>query len=131
MRKLRRAKWSWWRWKLHILNNAETPPFPIEQEISASEETRLRYRYLDLRRPKPHRNLALRHKILLEMRKTMDEMGFIEVETPMLTALDAGRRARLPGAEPRASREILRVAAIAADFKQILMIGGWTGISRL
>jgi len=40
--------------KLHILNNAKTPPFPIEQEISASEETRLRYRYLDLRRPKPH-----------------------------------------------------------------------------
>src|SRR5208337_2206126 len=68
--------------KLHILNNAKTPAFPIEEEISASEETRLRFRYLDLRRPKPYRNLALRHKILLEMRKVMDEMGFIEVETP-------------------------------------------------
>src|SRR5208282_3384014 len=71
--------------KLHILNTAKTPPFPIEEEISASEETRLRYRYLDLPRARPHRNLALRHKIVLEMRRAMDEMGFIEVETPMLT----------------------------------------------
>src|SRR5258708_4840234 len=47
--------------KLHILNNAKTPPFPIEDEINAAEETRLRFRYLDLRRPKPHRNLALPH----------------------------------------------------------------------
>src|SRR6266436_3141135 len=71
--------------KLHILNNAKTPPFPIEDEINAAEETRLRFRYLDLRRPKPHQNLALRHKIILEIRKVMDEMGFFEVETPMLT----------------------------------------------
>src|SRR5215471_8769429 len=71
--------------KLHILNNAKTPPFPIEDEINAAEETRLRYRYLDLRRRKPHANLALRHKIVLEMRRAMDDMGFIEVETPMLT----------------------------------------------
>ena len=71
--------------KLHILNTSKTPPFPVEDEINAAEETRLRFRYLDLRRPKPHRNLALRHKIILEIRKVMDEMGFIEVETPMLT----------------------------------------------
>src|SRR5262249_27036695 len=49
--------------KLHILNNAKPPPFPIDEEINAAEETRLRYRYLDLRRPKPHKNLVLRHKI--------------------------------------------------------------------
>src|SRR5260370_1128170 len=71
--------------KVHILNNAKTPPFQIEDEINASEETRLRYRYLDLRRAKPHGNLALRHKIVLEIRKTMDELGFLEIETPMLT----------------------------------------------
>src|ERR1700674_2584034 len=71
--------------KLHILNNAKTPPFQIEEEINAAEETRLRYRYLDLRRPKPHRTLVLRHRIILEMRKAMDEMGFMEVEPPMLT----------------------------------------------
>jgi len=54
--------------KLHILNNAKTPPFLIEDEINAAEETRLRFRYLDLRRRKPHQNLALRHKIILEIR---------------------------------------------------------------
>src|SRR5262250_4029105 len=71
--------------KLHVLNNAKTPPFAIEDKINAAEETRLRYRYLDLRRPKPHANLALRHKIVLEIRKVMDELGFLEVEEPMLT----------------------------------------------
>jgi len=58
---------------------------PGGRRINAAEETRLRYRYIDLRRSRPHRNIALRHKIVLEIRKVMDEMGFIEVETPMLT----------------------------------------------
>src|SRR5580704_2111182 len=71
--------------ELHLLNTSKTPPFQIENEITANEETRLRYRYLDLRRPKPHANLALRHKVVLEIRKTLDELGFYEVETPMLT----------------------------------------------
>jgi aspartyl-tRNA synthetase len=71
--------------RLHILNNAKTPPFQIEDEVTASEETRLRYRYLDLRRPRPHANLELRHRVILEMRKTMDDLGFFEIETPMLT----------------------------------------------
>src|SRR5499427_9778307 len=65
--------------KLHVLNNSKTPPFQIEDEINVAEETRLRYRYLDLRRTKPHQNLALRHKLILEIRRTMDEMGFLEV----------------------------------------------------
>jgi aspartyl-tRNA synthetase len=109
---------------LHVLNNAKTPPFQIEDEINAAEETRLRYRYLDLRRPKPHSNLALRHKILLEIRKAMDEMGFLEVETPMLTR-----------STPEGARDFLVPSRVHHGqfyalpqspqiFKQILMIGG-------
>jgi len=110
--------------KLHVLNNSKTPPFQVEDQINVAEETRLRYRYLDLRRMKPHQNLALRHKIILEIRRTMDEIGFLEVETPMLTR-----------STPEGARDFLVPSRIHHGqfyalpqspqiFKQILMIGG-------
>jgi aspartyl-tRNA synthetase len=110
--------------KLHLLNTAKTPPFPIEEEITATEETRLRYRYLDLRRPRLHANLALRHRVVLEIRKAMDELGFYEVETPMLTR-----------ATPEGARDYLVPSRVHPGhfyalpqspqiFKQILMISG-------
>lgn len=110
--------------RLHILNNAKTPPFAIEEEINAAEETRLRFRYLDLRRPKPHHNLALRHKIILEIRKTMDEMGFIEVETPMLTrSTPEGARDYLVPSRVHHG-QFYALPQSPQIFKQILMIGG-------
>ena len=70
---------------IEILNRADTPPFPIEDDTDAAEELRLEYRYLDLRRPALARNLTLRHKVLTGVRNYFDRHGFIEVETPILT----------------------------------------------
>jgi aspartyl-tRNA synthetase len=110
--------------KLHVLNNAKTPPFPVEDEINAAEETRLRYRYLDLRRNKPHGNLALRHRIILEIRKVMDELGFIEVETPMLTrSTPEGARDYLVPSRVHHG-QFYALPQSPQIFKQILMIGG-------
>lgn len=110
--------------KLHILNNAKTPPFQVEDETNAAEETRLRYRYIDLRRPKQHANLALRHKILLEIRKTMDDMGFLEVETPMLTrSTPEGARDYLVPSRVHHG-QFYALPQSPQIFKQILMIGG-------
>jgi aspartyl-tRNA synthetase len=110
--------------KLYILNNAKTPPFPIDAEINATEETRLKYRYLDLRRPKAHANLALRHKIVLEMRRAMDDLGFIEVETPMLTRStpEGARDYLVPSRVHRG--QFYALPQSPQIFKQILMIGG-------
>ncbi len=67
-----------------ILNPAHTTPFPISDAISVDESLRLKYRYLDLRRPKMRDNIVLRHRIVKFMRDYLDERGFLEIETPML-----------------------------------------------
>ena len=71
--------------QIRILSEAETPPFPIEAESKTKEELRLKYRYLDLRRPGLQRNLMLRSKITTTIRSFMAKEGFLEIETPMLT----------------------------------------------
>ncbi len=70
---------------LRILSESETPPFPIEENSQTKDEIRLRYRYLDLRRPDLQRNLMLRSRVTMLVRKFMDKEGFLEIETPVLT----------------------------------------------
>jgi aspartyl-tRNA synthetase len=110
--------------RLHILNNSKTPPFQIEDEVTASEETRLRHRYLDLRRPRPHRNIELRHRILFEMRKALNELGFFEIETPMLTrSTPEGARDYLVPSRVHHG-QFYALPQSPQIFKQILMISG-------
>jgi aspartyl-tRNA synthetase len=70
--------------ELNVLNRSEIPPFTIEEETDGGEELRMKYRYLDLRRSSVKNNILLRHRVSQEVRKYMDSIGFIEVETPVL-----------------------------------------------
>ncbi|HEX4075863.1 MAG TPA: aspartate--tRNA ligase [Candidatus Acidoferrales bacterium] len=110
--------------RLHVLNNSKTPPFAVEDEVTASEETRLRYRYLDLRRPRLHSNIELRHRIVLEIRKSLDEQGFFEIETPMLTrSTPEGARDYLVPSRVHHG-QFYALPQSPQIFKQILMISG-------
>ncbi|MDH5313265.1 MAG: aspartate--tRNA ligase [Actinomycetota bacterium] len=109
---------------LQVLNASETPPFPIEDRIEAGEDLRLRYRYLDLRRPEMTKVLAMRAQIVRLMREHMDGAGFVEIETPILTR-----------STPEGSRDFLVPSRLwpgtfyalpqsPQQLKQLLMIGG-------
>ncbi|HEV2983403.1 MAG TPA: amino acid--tRNA ligase-related protein, partial [Vicinamibacterales bacterium] len=70
--------------EIRILNEAKTPPFQIAEDGPVSEDVRLRYRYLDLRRPRLQHNIGLRHRVAMTIRKYFDANGFWEIETPIL-----------------------------------------------
>jgi len=107
-----------------LLNTSQTPPFEIEDRVEVGEPMRLKYRYLDLRRGKLAGNFVLRHKAAQSVRRTLDSLGFLEIETPMLTK-----------STPEGARDFLVPSRLNAGqfyalpqspqlFKQLLMVSG-------
>jgi aspartyl-tRNA synthetase len=108
-----------------ILNESRTPPFPVEDEVSVSEDLRLKYRYVDLRRPRMQRNIMLRSKIAFAVRECLNGQGYLEIETPFMTR-----------STPEGARDYLVPCRVQPGtfyalpqspqiFKQILMVSGF------
>ncbi len=109
---------------LKILNPAKTPPFLINKDEEADENTRLKYRYLDLRREKMRNNIELRHRVVKFIRDYLDQKGFLEVETPILfkTTPEGARDYLVPSRVHPG--EFYALPQSPQQLKQLLMVGG-------
>lgn len=111
--------------EFNVLNNSEIPPFTIEDETDGGEELRMKFRYLDLRRPCLRDNMILRHRMAREVRKYLDSMGFLEIETPVLI------KSTPEGARDFVVPSRLQPGTFYAlpqspqTFKQLLMVAGF------
>ncbi|MDA7805311.1 aspartate--tRNA ligase [Schleiferiaceae bacterium] len=111
--------------KLVVLNAANTPPFTIEEESDGGEELRMKYRYLDLRRGPLQRNLALRNRVNIEVRKYLDEQGFMDIETPFLikSTPEGARDFVVPSRMQEG--KFYALPQSPQTFKQLLMVSGY------
>jgi aspartyl-tRNA synthetase len=110
--------------KMEVFSTAHTPPFYIENDIDVDETLRLKYRYLDLRRPEMKDNLMLRHRVIKIMRDFLDKNGFLEIETPILTkSTPEGARDYLVPSRVHPG-EFFALPQSPQIFKQLLMVAG-------
>jgi len=110
--------------ELNILNTSETPPFPLDEETEVSDNLRLQYRYLDLRRPEMISNLIMRHKAVQAVRNFLNDNDFLDIETPMLTrSTPEGARDYLVPSRVNAGK-FYALPQSPQLFKQLLMIAG-------
>ncbi len=111
--------------QIWILNDSRTPPFPMEEEVDVSEDVRLKYRYVDLRRPHMQRNIILRSRVSFAVREYLNSQGFLEIETPFMTR-----------STPEGARDYLVPSRVQTGcfyalpqspqiFKQLLMVSGF------